>query len=389
MTTSTELSLPQRAAVALGTAEHEQRLIALVKESERIIDVKNKAGRDECHTAYMVLKNTRISITGLADNATEDAKAFTKAVKAEALRLLDITKAEESRLQELRDAFDAQVQAEKDAKIAAERARVERIQADIQSIRNTAMSAIGKPSEYIRPSIEILEGMGADEGRFAEFAPDAATAIGETLDALVDLYSKAIASEAAAIRIQQEREAAEAQAQKDREELAAAQAKLKADQEAAAAELKRQQAEQAAEMQKQRDAMAEEMKAERERAEVLRKLEDDKRRFEQKEREKQEKAQQAAMDARQRDLDHSEGLLMNAQFDQLAAARKLEDETAAAAVVEPVAAHVVEAPQGNECITYDRQAPVRPTDNQLLMAIATSFGVDLSDALEWLSTFGQ
>ena len=102
MTTSKELSLPQRAAVALGTAEHEQRLIALVKESERIIDVKNKAGRDECHTAYMVLKNTRISITGLADNATEDAKAFTKAVKAEALRLLDITKAEESRLQELR-----------------------------------------------------------------------------------------------------------------------------------------------------------------------------------------------------------------------------------------------------------------------------------------------
>lgn len=56
-------------------------------------------------------------------------------------------------------------------------------------------------------------------------------------------------------------------------------------------------------------------------------------------------AKKTRLDAEQRDMDHAEGLMMNAQFDQLAAARKLEEETATVGVVEVVVAHVAEAPQ--------------------------------------------
>lgn len=320
---TTALTLPQRAAVALGTAEHEQRLIALVKESERITDVKNKAGRDECHTAYMVLKNTRISITGLADNATEDAKAFTKAVKAEALRLLEITRAEESRLQELRDAFDAKVQAEKDAKIAAERARIESIQSRINEIRRLPLTASGKPSTEVQRILDVVREITCTEAEFDEFAHDAMSARSDAFNALESEFDAAVAREAEAARQQAEREAAEAKAKADREELAAAQAKLKSDQEAAAA----QQAALRAEIEKnaaierafiagqQRAAKAEQDRIAAEHAQKM-------------------AEQQAAMDARQRDMDHTEGLMLNAQFDRLAAAQKLEEETATVAVVE-------------------------------------------------------
>jgi hypothetical protein len=371
-----ELSLPQRAAVALGTAEHEIRLIALVKDSERIVDVKDKAGRDECHTAYMVLKNTRIGITGMADNATEDAKAFTKAVKAEALRLLDITKAEESRLQELRDAFDAKVQAEKYAKIAAERARMDGIKADIQSIRNLALNAVGKPSIIIKAVIDSLDAIDETESRFAEFVPDAHLAINETLNTLIDLHNSTLDSEAEALRQQAEREAAAAQAQKEREELAAAQA-----------ELKRQQAAQAAETQRQRDALAAEMKADREKLEELRKQKEDADRLAKAESDRvaAEHAQkmveqQAAMDARQRDLDHAEALQMNAMFDQLMESRRLlEEEIADQKAQQLAAARKLEEETVAVPLHVFMEENAIPFEPQKLQTIATE--------LEWLQYF--
>lgn len=50
---STELTLPQRAAVALGTAGHEVKLIALAKESTDITAVIDPAGRDQAHRIGM------------------------------------------------------------------------------------------------------------------------------------------------------------------------------------------------------------------------------------------------------------------------------------------------------------------------------------------------
>ena len=176
----TALTLPQRAAVALGTAAHEIKLRELLTNSAGILAVSNKAGREECHTAYMVLKNTRISITNLSDDATEDAKAFTKAVKAEALRLLKITEAEESRLQALRDGFDEAEQARKDAVIAADRARTDAIQADIDELREFGWESTSGAASTLAQVIAALNArnpsLECNTGRYDEFLPIAAAA---------------------------------------------------------------------------------------------------------------------------------------------------------------------------------------------------------------------
>ena len=71
----TELTLPQRAAVALGSSEHEIKLHELVKSSSDIIEVKNVDGRDQAHRVGMNLKNARTAITKTGKAAREDAQA--------------------------------------------------------------------------------------------------------------------------------------------------------------------------------------------------------------------------------------------------------------------------------------------------------------------------
>jgi DNA repair exonuclease SbcCD ATPase subunit len=285
--------------------------------------------------------------------------------------LIGIIEPEEERVMVLRDAFDAKVQAEKDAKIAAERARIEGIQKMIGNLRDYPRMILASDPACLSLALEAriaeFDGWVPHEDDYAEFVPQAAEAIAESLATMRIMMTDAIAKEAEAARQQAEREAAAAQAQKEREELAAAQA-----------ELKRQQAEQAAEMQKQRDAMATEMKAEREKAEAIRKLEDDQRKFvQQQERDKLEAAnaemrlnmakladQERELNAR-RDADNAE---------RLAAARKLEEETAAVAVVE--------SPQ----IAID---PMRPTDDQIAWTVAEAFSVGIETAIDWIASFGK
>ena len=92
-----ELTLPQRAAVALGAAEHEKQLALLVAEAQTITEIKNADGRTQCHATYMTLKNARVAISKTGKVAREDAKAFCDAVIAEERRLISIIEAEFSR----------------------------------------------------------------------------------------------------------------------------------------------------------------------------------------------------------------------------------------------------------------------------------------------------
>ena len=75
MTATTELTLPQRAAVALGAAEHEKQLILLVAESKTITEIKNADGRTQCHAAYMKLKNARVAIAATSKTAAAPRNA--------------------------------------------------------------------------------------------------------------------------------------------------------------------------------------------------------------------------------------------------------------------------------------------------------------------------
>lgn len=328
-----QLSLPQRADVALGESANEAKLRELAAASAGIIAVLNADGREEAHRAGMLLKATRVTITATGKAAREDATAFGKAVIAREKELIALIEPEEGRVLSLRDGWDAKIKAEKDAKIAAERARVDGIQDAIEELRNFAHDQMSAPSKTLTESIATLKSIRPTDALAAaydEFADIAEKAWNSRITYLIELRDRKAQEEAEALRRQAEREAAEDKAKQEREELAAAQA-----------ELKRQQAELLAEAQKARDALAAEMKVEREKAEATRKLEDDKRRFEQQqERDKLEAANaemrlnMAKLAEQKRDMDHAEGLMLNAQFDQLAAARKLEEETAAVAVVE-------------------------------------------------------
>lgn len=336
------LSLPERAAVALRTGEHEIKLRELLTNSARIVAPANKAARDECHAAYMVLKNTRCSIVNLASEATEDAKAFTKAVKVESDRLIAITTAEEARLQGLRDVFDEQAETEKQAKIAAERARTDAIQAMIRKIQGQPLTLAGKSAADIAAWFDA-ENPDRDFD-FMEFSDAAADAIAESLIVIRGMLDKARAAE----RIAAEAEAARIA---EAERIAAEKIALVAER----VENARIAAEQAAERQRLADAAAAqeaEAKKVREQAEAAAKAETarlaqiaadqqaafDKQAAEMAAASRKLAEQQAAADARDaaaeaatkaaeaaaiareqddasREADHGPALMMNAEFD--------------------------------------------------------------------------
>jgi hypothetical protein len=206
MSESKELTVPERAAVALGAAEHEKSLIELSKKYSDIVEIKNKAGREQAHAAYMTLKNARIAIENAGKDARDDAVKFGKAVIAEEKRLIEITQAEEARLQKLRDAWDAAVEVERHAKLAAEKARVDAIRKRIAEMQSIPSMLVGKQSATIAAAIEGLEAVQITLEDFAEFAGECEVAKISALSKMGEMLSAQLAHEAEAKRLQAERE---------------------------------------------------------------------------------------------------------------------------------------------------------------------------------------
>lgn len=251
----------ERAAIALGSSNTEKNLREMVVNSASILTITNKAGRDECHGAYMPLKNIRCAITNLAEEVTEDAKKFTKSVKTEAERLIAITAAEEKRLLALRDDWDAKLAAEKAERERKEAERVAAIKARIAAIRAIPAGMAGEHSSEIVAELAAFRAFEVDE-TFAEFKGEAECAVTDTIRELGALMDKALAAEAEAARIEADRaELARLQAEMvEQKRQAAAE---EAERQRVAADIKRQMEEQqaaiAAEraaLQAERDALA-------------------------------------------------------------------------------------------------------------------------------------
>lgn len=200
-----QLTVVERAAVALGTPEHEKKLVELVKQSGSIVEIKNADGRTQCHAAYMVLKNARVDIEKAGKTAREDATAFSKAVIAEEKRLVGITAAEEARLQGLRDVWDEAREAEKRAAREAEERRLAKIQSAINQIRTTPVDFAGKTSGCIERAIATLEDMEISLEEFAEQLGHAELARTDAIKKLREMHSDALAHEEEVKRIEAER----------------------------------------------------------------------------------------------------------------------------------------------------------------------------------------
>ncbi|WP_186166491.1 hypothetical protein [Burkholderia gladioli] len=275
MTTTTELTVVERAAASLQSTERETALRELVSKSTDLVEIKNAAAREQVHGAAMALRTARTDIEKAGKAARDDANAFSKAVIAEANRLVAITEPEEKRLLALRQAWDDEREAEKEAKRQAEARRVALIREHIDDIRSIAARAVGQPSAAIATEIQDLEALGITLDRFQELTGEAEAARGATLDKLRELHAAAVAHEAEQARLAAEREALEreraALAEQQRQEQEARAEQERIDRERREAEEAARRAQQEREDAERREALAaEEARLSEQRAEMER-----------------------------------------------------------------------------------------------------------------------
>lgn len=243
------LTLPERAAVALGSSKTEVDLRELVKKSADIVAVSNMAGRDQAHRIGMDLKTARVLIEKTAKTAREDATAFSKAVIAEERRLIEIITPEEDRVIALRDAWDAQVENERQAKIAAEAERMRKIASCIEGIREreTDVIRICKTAAHTQAEIDALEKLQVTEATFQERFAEAVALKATVLESMRTILAGRVAAEAAEAQRKIEAEAEAARIVAERAELEALRAAAAEQARLAKIEADRVAAEQAAE----------------------------------------------------------------------------------------------------------------------------------------------
>lgn len=233
---STELTVQARAAIALASDKTRQDMMAMATKYTGITEIKNKAGRDECHSAAMALASARIAISKTGKAARDDATKFSKAVIDEEKSLIAITEPEEKRLLALRDAWDEVVAAEKAAKEAAERTRITAIHKRIAAIREFVALAAGCRTAARVDDLLTKLSLTSLAG-FEEFADEAAAAHLEAMERVTAILAEKTELEAEQARIKAEQAAAAEKLAAERAEFEAQQAaaKLKAEQDAAAA----------------------------------------------------------------------------------------------------------------------------------------------------------
>ena len=270
----TELAPIERAAIALESSKTEQHLMALATKHQSITVVKDKAGREQAHGAYIEVMRARTAVEKAAKDAREDATKFSKAVIAEAARLVAIVEPEEARLKEARDVWDAEQARIKAEAEARERARVLAITERIAAIKAYVVLA-----NNCRTSARVAELQvklcDTEMTGFEEFEAEAVMALADTEAHLNRVLANIREQEDEAARVKAEQEAEAARLKAEREELdrqcaeAAAQAKAQA--EADRAELDRQRKEmdaQRAAAQAEAKRVADEARAQAEAAEA-------------------------------------------------------------------------------------------------------------------------
>ena len=96
MTVTTELTVVQRAAIALQSETTAAHLIALAASTKDMAAPTNRAGRDQCHAAAMAALKARTAVVNAAKSARPMPPPSAKAVIAEKARLVALIEPEKS-----------------------------------------------------------------------------------------------------------------------------------------------------------------------------------------------------------------------------------------------------------------------------------------------------
>lgn len=419
------LTLTERAAVALGETVNAVKLRALAEQSKGIVVINSADGREEAHRAAMVLRTTRNNITNTGKAAREDATAFSKAVIAMEREMIAIIEPEEERVISLRDAWDADIAAAKAAKIAAERARRDAIQARLDAVRKLPADTAGKSAADISQMIYELAGTASQDGAYAatfeEFADEFKAVRTSVLELLaqaerkqLDIEATAAAAEAARLaeieRMAAERaELARLRAEADeRDRLAKIESdRVAAEQAAEAKRLRELAAAQEAELQKLRDAEAARARAaqaeqDRVAAEAKRQMEAQQaaiaaeRRVLEEQKAEAARAEQARIVAEELRIqiaaDHDEALAMNAQFNTDREAERvrlqaLADQQRADGLAQASDERAAGLPDG--ALGADALADITITDDltdgEIVRLVADAFDLTILAAVERLA----
>lgn len=231
----TELTVQDRAAIALASKKTRQDLLAMSTKYLAITEIKNSAGRAECHSAAMTLASARIAISKTGKAARDEATKFSKAVIQEEASLIAITEPEEKRLLALRDGWDTVVAAEKAAKEAAERARIAAIVVRIATIKDYVPLAAGcRTAARVDELLTKLSLISL--GDFEEFGDEAGTAHLDSMQRVTAIFDEKTQQEAEQARIKAEQAAAAEKLAAERAEFEAAQAAAKVEADRLAAE---------------------------------------------------------------------------------------------------------------------------------------------------------
>jgi hypothetical protein len=230
---TSEMTVIDRAANVLKFNERKAELAELAKRSERIVDITNTAGYQECHSARMALKTTRVEIEKAGKAAREDATAFSKAVISKEKELIDVIAPEEGRLQSIQDTWDAAREAERAEKVRVQQEAIERERRILEATHALPLQAIGKTAEQIQHILTVEAERDFDE------LPEAIREKTRELSAaavvkLTAMRDEKLAAEAEAKRLADERAELE-RLRKAQEEAQAAVAR-KADEERAEAD---------------------------------------------------------------------------------------------------------------------------------------------------------
>jgi hypothetical protein len=333
---STDLEQVQHALaeydrVAAGIAELTRQYGSVV------FDVTTGTGMDSAKAARAAIREPRYEIERVRKAAKAPLLSLGKKIDSEAARITgELLKIEEPIDAQIK-AEEARKEAEREAKVQAELDRVNGIQARITRLREAVTLIANMPTSQIELLIAAIERTPIGD-EFAEFRQTADDAKVATLAKMREMLAATSAREAEQQRIANERmELARLRAEQEKREAAERAERAEADRKAAA-----------------------------ERAE-----EDSRRKAEQDARDAELRARQAEQDRVERERQAA----ADAETQRLAAERaELERREAA----------VREAEKPKPAAKGGRGVK-RPTDLQIVQAVAEAFGVGIPTATKWLS----
>lgn len=203
--TGTELEVAQVTNALKQFDKVGEGLAALEKAYKGVVyPVREKKGMEDAKAARRAIKEPRVAVEKLRKEAKAPILTLGRKLDSEAERITNALEALEIPIDEQIKNEETRLHNEAVAKATAERERVERLEARLDSVRLMPYDANGLDSKAVRSILEEARALTVGDD-WEEFKDRAATAKVATVASLEGVLAKAEAAEAEALRIIAER----------------------------------------------------------------------------------------------------------------------------------------------------------------------------------------